>query len=303
MKGQPAVWTIRELMKVSIAYLDQRGFSESRRNVELLLAFSLKLARIQVYTNFEKPLTPEEVSAFRTVFEERLKHKPLQHIIGSTGFMGLEFAVHPNVLIPRPETETLVEQVILAAKNFSPEGPMPILDIGTGAGNIAVSIAKVIKNADVTAIDINPDAITLAESNARRLGVDDRIRFHQLDIEKDIDAAFESRFQIIVSNPPYIPTAEWELLQPEVRDFEPRAALIGGNDGLHFHRRIITLAPYLLFPDGLVMLETGDGQTEAVMKLMDEAGYQRSSRAADLQGTMRVVIGTTASKHRGGSSV
>jgi len=199
------VWTVRELMKSAMEHLHQKGFEDARLNVELLLAHALHLQRIQLYLHFDKPLTPEELKQFRTLFERRLKREPVQYIIGSTSFMGLHFAVDSRVLIPRPETETLIEQAILFRQRYPVDAPIQILEVGTGSGNIAVSLAKYIKHAHVTAIDISQEALMVAEENARMHSVQSQIQFLLIDIFDRTEELFQKRFDLLVSNPPYVP--------------------------------------------------------------------------------------------------
>lgn len=285
-------------MKFAINHLQKRGIDEARLNVELLLSHALNCQRIQLYANFDKPLTQDELRAFRTLYERRLNREPVQYIIGTASFMGLQFSVDPRVLIPRPETETLVEQVMLVC-NSLPEGtPVSILELGTGSGNIAISLAKFVKNVHVTAIDVSDAALEVAQKNAERHGVLERISFHQMDVFEPVDQLLLRRFTLLAANPPYVSRDEWEALQPEVRQFEPRVATSDGNDGLEYFRRIIELAPYALSDAGTVLLEVGYGQSEQVLALMTEEGFFDCSIQEDLQGMPRVVIGSCRSQTR-----
>lgn len=285
-------------MKFAINHLQKRGIDEARLNVELLLSHALNCQRIQLYANFDKPLTQDELRAFRTLYERRLNREPVQYIIGTASFMGLQFSVDPRVLIPRPETETLVEQVMLVC-NSLPEGtPVSILELGTGSGNIAISLAKFVKNVHVTAIDVSDAALEVAQKNAQRHGVLERISFHQMDVFEPVDQLLLRRFTLLAANPPYVSRDEWEALQPEVRQFEPRVATSDGNDGLEYFRRIIELAPYALSDAGTVLLEVGYGQSEQVLALMTEEGFFDCSIQEDLQGMPRVVIGSCRSQTR-----
>ena len=199
------VWTVRELMKSAMEHLQRNGFEDARLNVELLLAHALDLQRIQLYLHFDRPLTSEELKQFRALYERRLKREPVQYIIGSTNFMGLHFTVDSRVLIPRPETETLIEQAILLCQRYPSDSPIQVLEVGTGSGNIAVSLAKYIKNAHVTAIDISKDALNVAEENARMHSVDTQIQFLLIDVFDRVEDVFRKRFDLLVSNPPYVP--------------------------------------------------------------------------------------------------
>jgi len=289
---QTRVWTVRELMKSAIDHLQRKGFEEARLNVELLLSHVLNLQRIQLYLSFDKPLTAEELKRFRQAYERRLKREPVQYIIGSANFMGLQFCVDPHVLIPRPETETLIEQLILLCQRYPGDQPIGLLDIGTGSGNIAVSAAKYIKQVHVTSIDISVEALNLARQNARAHGVDARVNFILADIFDSSLEIFHKPHDLVVSNPPYVSLDEWEQLQTEVREFEPSLAVTDGKDGFQFYREIASLLPAILHPGGSIALEVGYGQAEKVAQLLQTSGMQDLHIANDLQGIQRVVAGT-----------
>lgn len=285
------VWSVRELMKVSIDLLQKKGFDETRLNVELLLSHALKCQRIQLYTNFDKPLTKEEIKEFRRLLERRLNREPLQYIVGSAGFMGLQFRVDQRVFIPRPETETLVEQVMLLCNHF-PEGKtVSVLEVGTGSGNIAVSLAKYVRRVHVTTIDISEEALEVAGLNAKVHEVGERIDFRRLDLYEPIDQILLKRFDLFVSNPPYVSHEEFQNLQLEIRKYEPRSATTDGKDGLEFYRRLIEAAPYVLSDGGWIAVEVGYGQAERVTNMMRDAHMYDLSAVQDLQSIPRVVIG------------
>jgi release factor glutamine methyltransferase len=285
------VWTVRELMKSAIEHLQRKGFEDARLNVELLLAHALDLQRIQLYLHFDKPLKSEELKQFRTLYERRLKREPVQYIIGSTNFMGLHFIVDSRVLIPRPETETLIEQAMLLCQNYPSDAPIQVLEVGTGSGNIAVSLAKYIKHAYVTAIDISQEALIVAEKNARLHSVDSQIHFSLIDVFDRSEELFRERFDLLVSNPPYVPKDEWEQLHAEVRDFEPSVAVTDGKDGFQFYHRLIGIIPDILKPGGGILLEVGFSQAEKVAHELINAGVDQLQIANDLQGVPRVVSG------------
>ncbi len=289
---QTRVWTIRELMKSAIEHLQRKGFEEARLNVELLLAHALDIQRIQLYTNFDKPLTPEELKQFRTLYERRLTREPVQYIIGSANFMGLHFSVDPRVLIPRPETETLIEQTMLACQRYAGDKIIRILEVGTGSGNITVSIAKFVKNAQITAIDISLEALAVAKQNACLHSVESQINFSCSDIFDLSDELFKSKYDLLISNPPYVPKDEWEQLQKEVRDFEPSSALTDGKDGLKFYHHMAGIIPTILKSGGRIVFEVGLGQAETVADRLKKAGLIELQITNDLQGVPRVVSGT-----------
>jgi release factor glutamine methyltransferase len=285
------MWTVRELMKSAMEHLQQKGFEDARLNVELLLAHALDIQRIQLYLQFDRPLTSEELKLFRALYERRLKREPVQYIIGSTSFMGLHFSVDSRVLIPRPETETLIEQAMLLCHRYPSDTPIEVLEVGTGSGNIAVALAKYIKHAHITAIDISKEALMVAEENARMHSVDSKIQFSLIDVFHRTEDLFRNRFDLLVSNPPYIPKDEWEQLQTEVRDFEPSMALTDGKDGFQFYHRLIGIIPDVLRSGGGIMMEVGYHQAEKVVRELKNAGIDQLQITNDLQGIPRVVSG------------
>ncbi|HEY4613752.1 MAG TPA: peptide chain release factor N(5)-glutamine methyltransferase [Bacteroidota bacterium] len=284
-------WRVRALMKQAIDYLQKRGIPEPRLNVELLLAHALQCRRIELYTNVERLLTKQELTLFRSLFERRLAFEPVQYIIGSTNFMGLQFMVDRRVLIPRPETETLVEQVMMRCNALQEKNVISLLEIGAGSGNIAVSIAKFVRNAVVTSIDSSAQALEVARQNALAHGVEEKVFFQHMDVYEPVDQLVRRRFEFLVSNPPYVSINEWEVLRPEVRDYEPRDATSDGADGYEFFRRLIELAPYVLQEGGMALFEVGDNMAFTVLSMMQEAGFYDLVAARDLQGMERVVIG------------
>lgn len=297
LQQETKVWTVRELMKISIDLLEKKGFDETRLTVELLLSHALHFQRIQLYTNFDKPLAKDELADFRRLLERRLNREPVQYIVGAAHFMGLPFRVDRRVLIPRPETETLVEQVMLLFQQAN-NNPVSVLEIGTGSGNIAVALAKFLKNVSVTSIDVSSEALEVAALNAKVHEVDGLIAFERMDVFEPVDQLLRKRFDIFVSNPPYVSMAEWEQLQQEVRNYEPKHATSDGKDGFVFFRRLVELAPYVLRDEGRVVVEVGFGQADTVKTMMEEAGFFQVAVVPDLQSIPRVVMGGCHSKAR-----
>jgi release factor glutamine methyltransferase len=289
---QTRVWTIRELMTFAIDHLRRHGIADARLNVELLLSHALQCERIELYTNFDKPLTSEELRGFRALYERRLNREPVQYLVGSASFMGLLFKVDRRALVPRPETETLVEQAMLVCQRCAPDRRILILEVGTGCGNIAVALAKFVRNAFVTSFDISKSALEVAHLNAEAHGVQDRTSFVPADVFGSLEGKFPGPFELLVSNPPYVPLDEWGGLQQEIRNFEPQLAVTDMSDGYRFHKRIIELAPRLLREGGQILLELGYGQSEKVLDMMKAAGYSDVFVAPDLQGVPRVAIGS-----------
>ena len=295
LEEKTRVWTIRSLMKFAIDHLQRRGIDEARLNVELLLSHALQCKRIELYTNFDKPLAAEELKAFRSLYERRLNREPVQYIVGGASFMGMQFKVDSRVLIPRPETETLVEQAMLVSQKAGRGQPCSIMEIGTGSGNIVISLAKFVKGAKLWTIDVSEEALALARENAEYHGVSDRIVFERMDAFEPVDQLLLRRFDLLVSNPPYVSAGEWEELQHEFRRFEPRVAVSDWKDGLEFYRRLVELAPYLLRDQGTMIVEVGYGQAETVARMMTDAHYEDVGIVPDLQHIPRVVMGKTRS--------
>lgn len=261
-----------------------------RLQAELLLAHQLNLPRMKLYLNFERTLAPAETDAFRELVKRRGQREPLQHIIGSVSFCGLEIAVSRSVLVPRPETELLAEQgwTFLNQLSTATAPPPTALDFGTGSGCLAIALAVRCPVVQVVAIEISADALALARQNAARHGAGERIQF----LEGDGFAALpdQARFDLIISNPPYIPTAELDALQPEVRDYDPRVALDGGADGLQHYRRVAAEAAQFLKPGGKIMLEFGDGQAESAREIFECQKWIVESILEDYTQRPRILI-------------
>ena len=274
-------WTILKVLNWTKEYLAEKGVENSRLEAEWLLSAALGLDRVGLYVNFEKPLSPGELASIRGIVGRRAKREPLQYILGSQEFMGLEFRVTPAVLIPRHDTETLVLEALRRVGDAK-----QVLDVGAGSGCIAVALAQHLPDASVSAVDSSDAALAVASENAGRNGVAVRL------VSGSLFEPFRGeRFDLIVSNPPYIPTADLAGLQPEVRDYEPKGALDGGPDGLDFYRLIIPAAPEHLNPGGWLMVEVGIGQAEQVKKMFADSGYCEIFTARDPGGIDRVVGG------------
>lgn len=258
-----------------------------RLDVETLLQKVLDVDRLYILLNLDKSLSDDEEKLFNKFIEERLSNRPIAYIVENREFMGLDFYVKEGVLIPRPDTEVLVEEVIELCKD---KGPINILDIGTGSGAITVSLAKYLVNAKITSVDISDIALEIGEKNAQSNDVDDRITFIKSDLFTNIDK--DMKFDIIVSNPPYIKKEVIETLDKQVKDFEPYNALEGGIDGLDFYRAITTQGKNYINKGGILAYEVGHDQSEDVSKLMEKDGYTNIYTRKDLQQIDRVVIGS-----------
>jgi release factor glutamine methyltransferase len=245
------------------------------------------MPRMKLYLNFERPLVQAELSALRGMVKRRGEREPLQHIIGSTSFCGLEIAVNRDVLVPRPETELLAEEAWKFLSTLNPQ-PSTVLDFGTGSGCLALAIAAKCPQVMVHAIDISDPALKVASDNALRLGLANRVLFHAGDGFGALRG--EARFDLIISNPPYVPSAQLATLEPEVRDYDPRLALDGGADGLGFYRRLAAEAGLRLEPRGKLMLELGDGQGRGVSELLTQHGWTVEGVLKDYSARERILI-------------
>jgi release factor glutamine methyltransferase len=279
------VWTIQALLTWTTDYLHRKGIESPRTEAQLLLAHVLGCKRVDLLVRYDEVPTETHRRQYRELIQRRVAGWPTAYLVGSRDFYLLTFEVTPAVLIPRPDTETLVLE---ALKILKPRKTPRVWDIGTGSGCIAVSIAHQKKDAQVTASDISPDALEVAQRNAQRHGVAERMRFLCGDLVAPVPPG--EVFDLIVSNPPYIAQGELTHLAPEVRDHEPRIALDGGADGLAFYRRLAkSVAPYLI-EGGCLLLEIGAGQEEAVQNIFAEfPQWQVGPTFKDMAGRPRVV--------------
>ena len=279
----PETLPLLEVLRGAENYLAERGVENPRLNAEHLLAHALGLKRMELYLQFDRQLTESERAPLRETVKRRGAREPLQHILGTAEFHGRTFTCDKRALIPRPETEQLVEIALEIVKGkASPQ----ILDIGTGSGVIALTLALELPSADVHAADLSPDALALAAENAARHGLPDRIVLHSADLLPPND----TKFDLIVANLPYIPADEIASLSPEVRH-DPLAALDGGPDGLDLIRRLTDTAPERLTPGGALLLEIGAGQADAVNTLLADRKFRDISVRSDYQTIPRFAVG------------
>lgn len=272
--------TVLEVITAATAYLGKQGVESPRLNAEHLLAHVLaKKSRIELYLDFERPLGESERAPLRELVRQRAEGRPLQHLLGTVDFLGNLFATDARALIPRPETEQLVE-LVLGSGPF-----LRAVDVGTGSGVIALSLALKCPEAAITACDISPDALALAAENAARHGLTERVVF----LESDLLAAIEGPLDLIVANLPYIPSPEIPKLSREVQH-DPALALDGGADGLDLIRRLAAAAPRLLAPGGILALEIGHDQAPAVCAVLASENYRDISARPDYQNIDRFVI-------------
>jgi release factor glutamine methyltransferase len=305
--------TVLDAIRKSADFLGKKGVESSRLQVELLLAHLLKMPRMKLYLDFERVLTPAETDALREFVKRRGRREPLQHITGSTSFCGYDIAVNRHALVPRPETELLAESgwEFLSTINHQPS---TALDFGTGTGCIAIALAAKCPGARIAALEVSSEALALARENAAANKVAGQIEFLQGDglaalqsegpvprvpnlKNEDSDPWNSSlrQFDLIISNPPYIPSAEIATLLPEVRDFDPRGALDGGADGLDFYRLFAAQAKPFLKPGAKIMLEFGDGQAEAIRDIFEAQKWIVEAVKEDYSHRARILIAKSSS--------
>ena len=280
--------TILEAIQLSAEYLDKKGIESPRANAELLLADILNCKRLNLYLSFDKPLSDAETVKYREYIQRRGKFEPAQYITGKTDFYGMDFIIKPNILIPRPETEFLIEAI---TGQYAKDTSFKILDIGCGSGIISVALAKHYSNAEITSIDINEDALDCAAKNSEKHGVNSRISFMKIDILSDADIILLNKYDLIVSNPPYVSVEEYNTLQNEIIEFEPKNAITDFKDGYTFYKRIISIAKDKLQENGCLCFEMCKGQSENIKKLLDESNFTDITIVKDLQGIDRIISG------------
>ena len=279
------IWTIGRILKWTEQYFGGKGVESPRLDAEVLLSHVLKKERIYLYVHFDQPMEAEELAAYKELIKQRVNHVPVAYLLGQREFMGLNFKVTPATLIPRPDTEILVQA---AVERLRGREQCSFADIGTGSGAICLSVLSFVPGSCAATVDISPEARAVAEENAENLGLSERIEFFTGDL---LEPVKDRKFTAILSNPPYIPEKDIEGLQEEVRCQEPYGALSGGQDGLDFYRRLCQEAPALLEEGGFMAFEVGIGQARAVAELAEENPLiTRSEILKDLAGIERVVI-------------
>lgn len=280
------VLTIQAVLRRAEDFLTANSIDDARLDAEVLLAYVLKMRRLYLYVHLDLELDDDDINAYKNLIRRRVSHVPVAQLIGVKEFMGLEFDVTPDVLVPRPETELLVQTAVKLLERR--QKPSTIADIGTGSGAIAVSILHCLDHINAAAVDISPAAIAVARANAVKFDVDDRINFCVGNLLEPLSG---KKFDAIISNPPYIPTAVIDELQPEVARHEPRIALDGGSDGLDCYKKIIGGAAQLLNDNGFIALEIGIDQAHAVKNLLDDTGqFGAVDIVRDLSGIERIVL-------------
>ena len=278
------VWTIVKILDWTRQYFADKGIENPRLDAEILLCAVLSCPRINLYVHFDQPLKADELAKYREFVLRRGRQEPLAYILGERAFMNYTFKVTPAVLVPRPETELLVESLIELNDSSN---KIRILDLGTGSGAIIISLLSLLPLSEGTAVDISPAALAVATENAERLGVRERFTPVLSDLYSKLPAG--ERYDIIVSNPPYIPTEDITSLAADVQK-EPKGALDGGKDGLDFYRRIVEGASEYLLPGGLLAFEIGIHQSNAVAQLCQEHGFTVTAVRKDYAGIERMIF-------------
>ena len=285
---RPENWTIIALLQRTTRYFEEQAIESPRLDAELLLAFALGITRIDLYLRHDQPLNPEELHRFRELVKRRRAREPVAYITGTKAFWDLELAVSPEVLIPRPETECVVEAALAFLEVYDGPPVRRLLDLGTGSGALALTLAHSCPEDRVVAVDRSRRALAVAQRNCRHHHLEDRVAFVAGDWV-DMLHAPPASFDLIVSNPPYIPSRQIDALQPEITRYEPRIALDGGPDGLDCLRAIIRQTPPLLKQGGALMLEIGHDQYRAVVQLAEAChAYSDIACRQDYAGLDRV---------------
>ena len=289
--SEGGTWTVRRILEWTSGFFKRKNVEPARLSAELILAHVLDCPRIKLYTDYERELTEKQLSACRELVKRAGEQEPIAYLTGKAPFFNLEFEVTRDVLIPRPDTETLVENVLQFVRHQGGFESPRVLDLCTGSGCVAAAIAYHLKTAVVTATDISPPAVEVARKNVERLGLAGRVLVEQGDLFEPLEKMVDIQpFNLIVSNPPYIPTAQIETLDRSVKDYEPLSALDGGLDGLVIHRRILNDAPARLLPGGRIYLEIAFDQGEQATQLMSEhPAFEEVQILKDFGGRDRVI--------------
>ena len=292
MTQQTQEWTIRRLLEWTTGFFSRKDVDPARLSAELLLSHVLNVPRIKLYTDYERTLGERQLADYRELVKRAGEQEPIAYLTGKAHFFNLEFEVNRDVLIPRPDTETIVEHVLQTARHETGMERPRVLDLCTGSGCIAAAIAAHLKTATVLATDASAAAVVVAKKNIERLGLTDRVMVEMGDLFEPLSRIVDAQpFDLIVSNPPYIPTAQIDQLDRSVKDYEPRMALDGGLDGLSIHRRILTDAPQHLLPRGRIYLEIMFDQGPAALEVSKQFdAFEGASVIKDNAGKDRVLL-------------
>jgi len=280
-------WTVLKLLEWSTEFFEDRGLDSARLDAELMLAYTLGIDRVQLYVKFDQPLTPDELSTYRSYVKRRAAHEPVAYITGTRGFWTIDVRCDARALVPRPETEVLVE---CALDRIAEDAEITIVDVATGMGAVALAIASERSDVHLLATDVSSDALALAAENVEALDLSERIELFEGDL---LEAVAPQRFPVdmIVANPPYVAESVRDELMPDVRDYEPAGALFAGEDGLDVIRRLVGQAHDRLIPGGWFLCEIGHDQGDVVRQLFEEAGFGEVYVRRDYGDRDRVVLG------------
>lgn len=296
-RGSNETWTVLKMLEWITGYFEKQGFDSPRYEAEVLLEHALKMQRIMIYANFDRPLQPSELDAIRPMVKRRGKYEPMAYITGSRGFWSIDLKTDARALIPRPDTETLVEAAIEKLDQRAKDGAgMRVIDIGTGTGAIALSIAHDREEAEVAAVDISAPALSLARENADALSLSERVTFFEADLFAGLPAEWLTGLDVVVSNPPYVSRDEEELMGKGVKAFEPEGALFAEDDGLAIIKRLVPEAYSALEPGGWLLCEIGFAQGSVVKEIFSSQGFVDVSVRKDLGRKDRVVLGQKPAK-------
>ncbi len=269
--------TLREVKSKTEKFFSEKGIPNGKLDTDLLLSHALKIKRLDLYLDLDRPISEKELNQMRDMVRRRAMREPLQYILGETVFFNCSLRVDKRALIPRPETELLVEQILPKA-----QGAERVLELGTGSGAIVLALVKAGVSAEITAIDLDPEALALAQSNADSLGLSEQITFLESDWLSNVPA--EKQFDLIISNPPYLTQAMYESAEPEVREFEPKQALLSAEAGMADIKKIMQQSFSFLNPNGYLVFETGTDQHAKLSKEAEQIGYQEIRTTQDLNG-------------------
>lgn len=286
-------WTIQAALEWTQGYLGRKGDANPRLSAQWLLSEATGLSRVELYAHFDRPLSMDEREALRGLVTRRGAGEPLQYITGEVGFRHITLKVQPGVLIPRPETEVLVSEALATLTPAKELQPVLVADICTGSGCIACSIAHEYPSARILATDIAPQAVALAAANADRLGLSDRVTVIECDLGAAVPAELMGSFDLVVSNPPYVPHAILGELPSEVSEFEPLLALDGGHDGLEVFRKMLPWVAQALAPGGAAVFELHETCLEDAARIAQEVGFCSTKIVRDLADRQRVLVATS----------
>lgn len=284
-------WTLKKLLEWSSDYFEQKGFESARLESEILLAHLLNLRRLDLYLQFERPLSSAELTDYKALIKRRLDHEPSAYIVGYREFWSKKFFVTPDVLIPRPDTESLIELIL---DHWSAQTDRPRwqgFELGLGSGNISLTLLSEISDLEMTGVDVSSEAIAICQKNTEFHGLEDRLQIINANFLDGNVVPQDGQFNLIVSNPPYISEDQMEGLSQTVKDFEPHKALVADDQGLIFYKKLMSFANQHLLKDGLIAVEIGEDQGQAVEEIFKEAGLCQVTIKKDYGGRDRVVSG------------